>query len=233
MSPGIPIFLPIFTEHSFFSPSPAAEGDKIRIVPSFSWSHDSNDMKHDRIIGRQFLEGNDDVCVYLYNSYADQLYAYGCGLGFDRETLKDAIHDVFLNLLARRRELGGVKNIRSYLFRAFYNRLIDFKRHECDTTELTPQLDLRITVSFADSLIDTEQAARLKTMLEHMLNELSPMQKSAIYMRYMYEMEYAEIAEILDVTPHAVRKFVSKGLGKLRSNKDRLLLLALLSALTA
>ena len=168
-------------------------------------------MKHDRIIGRQFLEGNDDVCVYLYNSYADQLYAYGCGLGFDRETLKDAIHDVFLNLLARRRELGGVKNIRSYLFRAFYNRLIDFKRHECDTTELTPQLDLRITVSFADSLIDTEQAARLKTMLEHMLNELSPMQKSAIYMRYMYEMEYAEIAEILDVTPHAVRKFVSKG----------------------
>lgn len=48
-----------------------------------------------------------------------------------------------------------------------------------------------------------------------MLNELSPMQKSAIYMRYMYEMEYAEIAEILDVTPHAVRKFVSKGLGKL------------------
>lgn len=154
---------------------------------------------------------------------------YGCGLGFDRETLKDAIHDVFLNLLARRRELGGVKNIRSYLFRAFYNRLIDFKRHECDTTELTPQLDLRITVSFADSLIDTEQAARLKTMLEHMLNELSPMQKSAIYMRYMYEMEYAEIAEILDVTPHAVRKFVSKGLGKLRSNKDRLLLLALFS----
>ena len=90
-----------------------------------------------------------------------------------------------------------------------------------------------ITVSFADSLIDTEQAARLKTMLEHMLNELSPMQKSAIYMRYMYEMEYAEIAEILDVTPHAVRKFVSKGLGKLRSNKDRLLLLALFSALTA
>ncbi|WP_418425371.1 RNA polymerase sigma factor [Alistipes sp.] len=190
-------------------------------------------MKHDRIIGRQFLEGNDDVCVYLYNSYADQLYAYGCGLGFDRETLKDAIHDVFLNLLARRCELGGVKNIRSYLFRAFYNRLIDFKRHECDTTELTPHLDLRITVSFADSLIDTEQAARLKTMLEHMLNELSPMQKSAIYMRYMYEMEYAEIAEILDVTPHAVRKFVSKGLGKLRSNKERLLLLALLSTLTA
>lgn len=38
---------------------------------------------------------------------------------------------------------------------------------------------------------------------------------------------------LLDVTPHAVRKFVSKGLGKLRSNKDRLLLLALFSALTA
>ena len=85
-------------------------------------------------------------------------------------------------------------------------------------------LDLHMTVSVSDKLIDTEYEGRLKKILESMLDKMSPMQKNAVYMRYMYEMEYSEIAEILNVTQHAVRKFVSKGLGKLRDKKDDIVL---------
>ena len=38
--------------------------------------------------------------------------------------------------------------------------------------------------------------------------------------RFVYEMEYDDIAVILDATPHAVRKFVSKGLGKLLKGRE-------------
>lgn len=188
-------------------------------------------MNRNKIIEQQFLDGNDDICVCLYNNYINQLYAYGCGLGFDKETLKDAIHDVFLNLLVRRHELGGVKNIRSYMFRSFYNRLIDLKRRELDTTEVMPSLEMTLTVSLSERLIEAEQAAKIKSTLENMLNQLSSMQKNAVYMRYMCEMEYGEIATILGVTPHAVRKFVSKGLEKLRTNKERLLFVLFASIL--
>lgn len=52
------------------------------------------------------------------------------------------------------------------------------------------------------------------------LNQLSPKQREALLLRFVYEMEYDDIAVILDATPHAVRKFVSKGLGKLRKGRE-------------
>ena len=167
---------------------------------------------------------NDRICVELYDKYADRLYAYGISLGFDKEVLHDAIHDVFLNLLLKKNQLKDIRNIRCYLFRSFYNKLMDFKRKKRGEGNMEEVLDLHMTVSVSDKLIDTEYEGRLKKILESMLDKLSPMQKNAVYMRYMYEMEYSEIAEILNVTQHAVRKFVSKGLGKLRDKKDDIVL---------
>lgn len=190
---------------------------------------------NNRILEKQFLDGNDGVFILLYNSYVDQLYSYGRGLGFDKETLKDAIHDVFLNLLAKRGKLREIRNVRAYLFRSLYNRLVDMKRKETDNVdaENSPSPEMHITVTVLDNIIDVEQAQFVSSGLEKLINGLSPMQRSAIYMRFMYEMEYSEIAEILKVTPHAARKFVSKGIHNIRSHKERLLLLLMLGALAS
>jgi DNA-directed RNA polymerase specialized sigma24 family protein len=68
--------------------------------------------------------------------YADQLLSYGTGLGFERETLKDAIHDVFCKLYADKRFLMNVKSLRSYLFRSLRNRLINIYRSQTNTIGL-------------------------------------------------------------------------------------------------
>ena len=46
----------------------------------------------------RFINGNDDAFTIIYNRYVNQLMAYGTGWGFDKETLKDAIQDVFYKL---------------------------------------------------------------------------------------------------------------------------------------
>lgn len=61
---------------------------------------------------------------------------------------------------------------------------------------------------------------RIRQTIESLLNQLSPKQREALLLRFVYEMEYDDIAVILDATPHAVRKFVSKGLGKLRKGRE-------------
>ena len=77
-----------------------------------------------RRIDRQYAEET-DVYVMLYNSYADALYAYGMGFGFDNETVKDVIHDIFLDIMTRQVDLGRIVNIKAYLFRIVHNRLVD------------------------------------------------------------------------------------------------------------
>lgn len=176
--------------------------------------------KHDsRRIDRQYAEET-DVYVMLYNSYADALYAYGMGFGFDNETVKDVIHDIFLDIMTRRVDLGRIANIKAYLFRIVHNRLIDLYRSRIDKCDLSDrEPGLRVSLTSLDAMIESEHVLRIRQTIESLLNQLSPKQREALLLRFVYEMEYNDIAVILDATPHAVRKFVSKGLGKLRKNR--------------
>lgn len=89
-----------------------------------------------RRIDRQYAEET-DVYVMLYNSYADALYAYGMGFGFDNETVKDVIHDIFLDIMTSQVDLGRIVNIKAYLFRIVHNRLVDLHRSRVDKCDLS------------------------------------------------------------------------------------------------
>lgn len=152
-----------------------------------------------RRIDRQYAEET-DVYVMLYNSYADALYAYGMGFGFDNETVKDVIHDIFLDIMTR---------------------LVDLHRSRVDKCDLSDrEPGLRVSLTSLDAMIESEHVLRIRQTIESLLNQLSPKQREALLLRFVYEMEYDDIAVILDATPHAVRKFVSKGLGKLRKGRE-------------
>lgn len=158
-----------------------------------------------------------DVYVLLYNNYTDALYAYGIGLGFDADTVKDAVHDMFLGFMNRQVDLSRVENIKAYLFRTLHNRLIDLYRAQVDTCVLSDrEYSMQVSLTSLDTLIESEQTQRIRRTIESMLNRLSPKQREAVWMRYICEMDYDDIAVILDATPHAARKFVSKALKKLR-----------------
>ena len=59
----------------------------------------------------------------LYNLYVDDLFTYGCYLGFDGEIVKDAIHDVFVKLTMDDAQIKEITNIKFYLFKSLKNRL--------------------------------------------------------------------------------------------------------------
>ena len=163
-----------------------------------------------RRIDRQYAEET-DVYVMLYNSYADALYAYGMGFGLDNETVKDVIHDIFLDIMTRQVDLG----------RIVHNRLVDLHRSRVDKCDLSDrEPGLRVSLTSLDAMIESEHVLRIRQTIESLLNQLSPKQREALLLRFVYEMEYDDIAVILDATPHAVRKFVSKGLGKLRKSRE-------------
>lgn len=85
---------------------------------------------------------------------------------------------------------------------------------------LYPEPGLRVSLTSLDAMIESEHVLRIRQTIESLLNQLSPKQREALLLRFVYEMEYDDIAVILDATPHAVRKFVSKGLGKLRKGRE-------------
>lgn len=163
--------------------------------------------------------------AYTYNEYLDSLYSYALHLGFDEQTAMDAIHDIFYKLCIHHSSLNEIDNLKSYLFRSLRNRLIDIKRtNREDTTPFTSQYDVQEALSFQlyvtveDELIMEEDAEEIRLKVEKVLNQLTDRQREIVYLRYIKEQSYEEIAEIMQISVAACRNLISKSINRLKES---------------
>jgi RNA polymerase sigma factor (sigma-70 family) len=173
----------------------------------------------DTLLLHSFLAGNDLAFSSIYNRYVDELFGYGTGLGFDRETLKDAIQDVFYVFYVRKHQLSDVRNLKYYLFRMLKNRLLDIYRSTAACSPETPspeEMEFTVKTTILDEMIAEEEKNVLQGRVDALLNMLTNRQREAVYLRFMQELEYEEIGRLLEMTPQAVRKLVFRAIKRLR-----------------
>lgn len=182
----------------------------------------------------RFLKtGCENSFSIIYNHYVDILYSYGLHLGFEEEVCKDAIQDVFYKLYISHEKLKHVENHTAYLFKSFKNRLIDLTRKKDKTDNIeAAEESFFIDVTVLDNIIDNETAGLLQKKVENMLNQLSDQQREAVYMRYMLELDYKEISDLLEIKAESARKLIYRAMEKLRyqikvEKSDRELLIIL------
>jgi RNA polymerase sigma factor (sigma-70 family) len=157
----------------------------------------------------------------VYNLYVGELFTYGLYLGFERETVKDAVHDVFVKITTSSDNLDNISNIKFYLFRSLKNRLLDIHKNQKEHIELEnidPALEIpfNIQVNVEELLIEREEQKQIKTEIEQMLNALTDRQREIIYLRYVQEYDYDQIAQLLNISVHGCRKLVSTAIRSLR-----------------
>lgn len=157
----------------------------------------------------------------IYKEYVNDLYSYGISLGFSESKCMDAIHDIFCKLYVNKKYLDNVHNIKYYLFKSLKNRLIDIKKQE-DKVKFNDidEYNFSIEVSVMDIIIDEEERKSLEDKVKSLMDSLTNNQREAIYLRYMLEMEYDEIGEILNINAESVRKLVYRGIDKLREQTN-------------
>ena len=173
-------------------------------------------------IWQKFInEGDSFSFSVLYNTYVDLLYAYGIHLGFQDELCKDAIQDVFYKIYQSKNTLKKIKNPTAYLFKSYKYQLIDLARKEekisdVDLSSIGDDFTIDITVS--DKIIEAEELMLLKNKVEKMLKCLSGQQREALYLKYVLELKYNEISEILQINPDSVKKLIYRAMKMIRKN---------------
>lgn len=151
----------------------------------------------------------------------EDLFTYGCYLGFERETVKDAIHDVFVKIATNSDNLDNISNIKFYLFRSLKNRLLDIYKSQKEHIELenidpSRGISFNIEVNVEELMIEEEEQTKIKTEIEQLLGSLTDRQREIIYLRYIQEYDYPQIAELLQISIHGCRKLVSKAILSLK-----------------
>lgn len=167
----------------------------------------------------------------VYKLYVDDMFTYALYLGFEKEEIMDAIHDVFCKLAADNQRLNQVSNLKYYLFRSLKNRLFDIYKSKKEYVELTeatiPELPFSINVSIEEKLIDREQQQLIENQIKEMLSSLTDRQREVVYLRYVQEYDYEQISDLMKITVHGCRKLLSKAMQSLREKYASIIFLLL------
>lgn len=170
----------------------------------------------------------------IYNQHVDNLYTYALYLGFEKEVVKDAIHDVFCRLWEERQSLDHVSNVKFYLFRSLKNRLLDIYKAKREFVEINTTLDntgiipFDFNITIDDRIAREEDKLQIERQISEMLDSLTERQREVIYLRYIQEYDYPQIAEMLGISVHGCRKLVSKAIISLREKYGSLVMIFLL-----
>jgi len=187
-------------------------------------------MNEEQTLIKTFIAGSSYAFSQIYEKYLNVLFAYGMALGFDRETVKDAVQEVFYKLHENKKHLGKLDGLKYYLLRMLKNHLLDVYRSEIETNDIDfYELTFSIKTTVLDELITKEEQEQLQTKIDSLLNLLTNRQREAVYLRFIQEMEYEEIGKLLDLTPHASRKLVSRAVKRMREEASIAILLTIFS----
>jgi len=139
-----------------------------------------------------------DEYNFSVKSYADGLYRFMLKFT-DAETAKDIVQDCFEKLWLKKETVEGAK-VKSYLFTAAYNTMIDKKRKgkRIDYTDQAP----------TNHSYEIQLGTDLQEILHNAINTLPEIQKTVVILRDYEGYSYEEIGEITGLTESQVKVYI-------------------------
>ena len=178
------------------------------------------DIETDLLLWEAMRQSDQRSFAALYDRYFKLLYNYGRKIGGGSEAvLEDAIHDLFVDLWRFREKLSATTSVRFYLYRSLRRRILRNESHNAflslDDFVVEDHV-MAPTPSSEQKIIDDESNNQRVLRLRKLLQNLSPRQYEAMVLRFYDEMDFEEIAAVLNVNEQSARNLVQRGLSQLR-----------------
>src|SRR4051812_41480479 len=163
-------------------------------------------LRSDEQLVAAFRGGNDEAFRVLHDRYRQRLFAYVRQMlsAGSRQDAEDVLQDVFVRAYGALRNDNREMNVRAWLYRVAHNRCIDHLRRP-----VPPAAEI-FDMSRKPLHDPVEEAQRRDDLrqLVHDVGNLPDQQRSALLMREIDGMTYADLAAALDVTVPAVKSLL-------------------------
>lgn len=146
----------------------------------------------------------------------------------DNEMVEDLIQDLFLKLYQKKIILEDNTKLRSFLFRALKNLIYNQLLRNAKLQSL-PDYDFAFDLDYTiDEQLSWMHDQGLSDEVHHILKGLTGRQKEIIYLRFIHEMSFEEISEIMKINIQSARNLLFRSMERLGKNLHPLLFYFLL-----
>ena len=155
------------------------------------------------------------LCV----AYHDMLWRFAMTFVQHGEIAQDVVQDIFISLWERRSTIQFPGSVTAYLFAATRKRSLLLLRNSRTTARIAKSwagIDIPGHGQLPESPGKATERTDISARIHQALEQLSPVRRQVIIMRWVQQMEYDEIAQIMEMSQDAVRAHVSRAYRTLR-----------------
>jgi RNA polymerase sigma factor (sigma-70 family) len=151
-----------------------------------------------------FRAGHDDAFRVIHDRYRQRLFAYTRQMLPHRQDAEDALQDIFVRAYAGLRANDRELALRAWLYRVAHNRCIDELRRPSPPP---PEVLELVRSPVHDPIDEADRRESLRRLIAD-VRRLPEQQRSALLMRELGGMSYADMAGALGVTVPAVKSLL-------------------------
>jgi RNA polymerase sigma-70 factor (ECF subfamily) len=177
----------------------------------------SPDPEKPLCLNMQSLAEESDETLYhdLFLTYYPPLTAFAFKFVSDRESAKDIVQSVFINLFEKRESLKINHSIKSYLYKAVSNACINHRHQEAVRLKHHGDYSKNISESsFQDAIEQTEEEFKIYQAIE----KLPPQCRKVFILSRLESRKNQEIAAKLSISIRTVETHISNALRILRKS---------------
>lgn len=165
--------------------------------------------------------GKDQAFNLIVREYSQRLYWHLRGLVFSHDDADDLLQNTFMKAWNALPGFRAESGLFTWLYRIATNEAFTFLKKERFNNKfsLTPY-ETKLANRIADD--PYFRGDTIQMLLQQEVAKLPDRQRAIFSMRYFHEMEYAQIAEILDSNPDAVKASYSLAYRKIEKNLKEL-----------
>lgn len=153
--------------------------------------------------------GWEEVVTRLVAERGDALTRYAYLISGSQDDASDLVQDALVKTFGRLRNGYSIASAEAYVRRAILNTYLDSGRR---TSRWRRIAHLQAAPEI-DEARDAETESRLD--LRGQLMKLTPRERACLVLRYYEDLKVDDIAEWLEISPGAVKRYLSDGLAKM------------------
>jgi RNA polymerase sigma factor (sigma-70 family) len=173
---------------------------------------------------QRLLNGEREALAFFYHTYADRLLKYGLTITPNRELVRDAVQELYVQIWNRRNTLSPAEFPKYYLMISLRRMIISDLKREQRISAQFPQ-ETAITYKAEEDASNKDDSLRLLNLY---IGALPARQKEILFLRFYEKLDYQKISEITGLEHQVLRNTLYRAIKTLREKLSAILLLLLL-----
>ncbi len=161
------------------------------------------------------LKGDLAALEQLYTLFHTDLYHYALKITEQPDLAEDAVQDVFIDLWNYRKQITNIHSPKFYLIRSLRNQCLKLIKKQNRLTDFTAATAVSFIIEPVELQLKTDNDF-VKKAIETAMHKLSPRQREIIYLKFYNNLDYEELAEVLEINYQSVVNHIHKAMIKLR-----------------